>query len=341
MDISFIVPVYNTRVADFRRCVDSISKIDEKINYEIIVVDDGSQKDISEKYKNIIISSKNTKYIWKNNSGVSETRNCGLMKATGKYIAFVDSDDEIIASAYKQNHLEGEMDLIIYDMQVKEHNKYVTWKALDKNQGKIELNDVILRIVNSDSLNGPVAKLFKRSVVVNEQIHFDKNLIVAEDLDYLIKFLGGAKSIYYVPQLSYVYYRLQNKNSKRIIKFKEKIVNNYMYINHRKLNMIESCHISIKGELVDKVNKQTIDDLFSVTCDYIIARQLKDETKKLIVTGIMECKLNKRFLKSKLKKNLIVRKKWILIFILATARQFYLKSGIYINNYAERKKKGL
>lgn len=90
--ISIIVPIYNVEKY-IARCIDSILAQNYE-NLELILVNDGSTDGVEtiintylEKYPNII------KYIKKENTGLSDTRNIGIQKSTGEYIMFVDSDD--------------------------------------------------------------------------------------------------------------------------------------------------------------------------------------------------------------------------------------------------------
>lgn len=88
--ISVIIPVYNTG-RYLRKCLDSLCKQTLQ-DIEIIVVDDGSNDEspiICNEFKN----NDSFKIIHKKNTGVSDTRNSGISKASGKYIMFVDSDD--------------------------------------------------------------------------------------------------------------------------------------------------------------------------------------------------------------------------------------------------------
>lgn len=90
--ISFIIPVYNAENT-IERAINSILKQKTNLEYEIIVVDDGSTdnlEDVMQKY-----NQENIKYFKKENSGVADTRNFGVDKAKGEYIIFVDSDDYI------------------------------------------------------------------------------------------------------------------------------------------------------------------------------------------------------------------------------------------------------
>ena len=101
--ISVIVPVYNVEKY-LRPCVESILEQTYK-NIEVILVNDGS----TDKSKAICLElaekDKRISFYEKANSGLSDTRNVGLEKATGDYILFVDSDDLLsfnaIESLYK------------------------------------------------------------------------------------------------------------------------------------------------------------------------------------------------------------------------------------------------
>ena len=92
--ISFIIPVYNAEKT-IERTINSILKqTDSELEYEIIIVDDGSIDNTSEIVRKFTSNSK-IKYYFKENTGVADARNYGVEKATGEYIIFVDSDDYI------------------------------------------------------------------------------------------------------------------------------------------------------------------------------------------------------------------------------------------------------
>lgn len=94
--ISVIVPVYNTEKY-IQKCLESIVNQTMK-DIEIIVVNDGSKdksEDIIEQFIKNNKSNIKIKYYKKKNGGLSDARNYGVQKATGEYIAFVDSDDYI------------------------------------------------------------------------------------------------------------------------------------------------------------------------------------------------------------------------------------------------------
>ena len=83
-NISFVIPVCNTEIIKFSRCINSIEKINIK-NYEIIIVDDGSEEENTQKYRTFLKNHSNVKYFKNTNHGVSYSRNYGINNSTKKY----------------------------------------------------------------------------------------------------------------------------------------------------------------------------------------------------------------------------------------------------------------
>lgn len=98
--ISVIVPVYNVESC-LERCVESLRKQSLQ-EIEIILVDDGSTDSSGRLCDEYGETDKRIKVIHKKNEGQGIARNCGLDIASGKYIAFVDSDDYMNLTAYEK-----------------------------------------------------------------------------------------------------------------------------------------------------------------------------------------------------------------------------------------------
>lgn len=89
--VSIIVPVYKVEKY-LATCVDSILH-QSYINWELILVDDGSPDrcgEICDRYANI---DKRIKVIHKQNAGVAAARNSGIEQASGDYATYLDGDD--------------------------------------------------------------------------------------------------------------------------------------------------------------------------------------------------------------------------------------------------------
>ncbi len=97
--VSIIVPVY--RVENYlEKCVNSLINQTLK-DIEIILVDDGSPDDCGKICDKYAKKDGRVKVIHKQNEGLSEARNVGIMAAESPYIGFVDSDDYIAADMYE------------------------------------------------------------------------------------------------------------------------------------------------------------------------------------------------------------------------------------------------
>lgn len=100
--VSIIVPIYNTEKY-LQKCIDSLES-QTYPNIEIILVNDGSTDrslwicmENAKRFDNIRVFSQN-------NSGVSAARNRGIKESRGKYVIFVDSDDELLLDAIEMMH---------------------------------------------------------------------------------------------------------------------------------------------------------------------------------------------------------------------------------------------
>ena len=92
--LSVIVPVYNSSEY-LKECIESI--INSNIEgMEIILVDDGSKDDSYEICRQLAQVDDRIIVYQKENGGSASARNYGLMRATGSYIAFFDSDDTAV-----------------------------------------------------------------------------------------------------------------------------------------------------------------------------------------------------------------------------------------------------
>ena len=94
--VSIVIPTFN-RAAYLRRALDSIVA-QTFIDWEIVLIDDGSTDEtpsIADEYAQLL--HERFIYIRQDNHGSSHARNSGIEASSGKFIAFLDSDDEYLA----------------------------------------------------------------------------------------------------------------------------------------------------------------------------------------------------------------------------------------------------
>ena len=190
MLLSFIVPVFNTKIDYLEKCVNSlINQTKVNFDYEIILINDGSDDEETIDYLNHVKNEK-IKIYNKHNSGVSSSRNLGINVATGKFLSFVDSDDYI-----KGNFLEKAQKYLLNDCDVLYINNTVSYNGKIKKKMNINSQFVVR------------SKIFKTSFIKENKIFFDENLQFCEHFIFMMTAAKCAKKIKFLPMPLYVYFK--------------------------------------------------------------------------------------------------------------------------------------
>ncbi|MGM0568516.1 MAG: glycosyltransferase family 2 protein, partial [Elusimicrobiota bacterium] len=118
---SVIIPVYN-RPELIREAAESVLHQTYR-NFELIIIDDGSTDSTPEAVKSF--RDPRIKYIRQKNAGPAAARNRGVRISSGKYIAFLDSDDRWLKYKLSETDkaIEENPDYYIYHTQEKWYRK--------------------------------------------------------------------------------------------------------------------------------------------------------------------------------------------------------------------------
>lgn len=100
MFLSIIIPVYNVKEY-LPHCVSSIIKECANIDYEAILVDDGSTDGSDILCDKLAKEAKQFQVLHKTNGGLSDARNYGVLHAQGEYVFYIDSDDYLADGGMK------------------------------------------------------------------------------------------------------------------------------------------------------------------------------------------------------------------------------------------------
>src|SRR5699024_10960583 len=114
--LSIVVPIYKVEKY-FERCIQSILAQSLR-DIEIILVDDGSPDKCPELCDKYALLDSRIKVIHKRNGGLSSARNAGIRIASGDYIGFIDSDDDVDYAMYEKMYekaIKFDVDFVMCD----------------------------------------------------------------------------------------------------------------------------------------------------------------------------------------------------------------------------------
>lgn len=257
--VSLIVPIYNSQNY-LEKCIKSLLNQTLK-DIQIILINDGST-DNSEK---IIKSFDDERivYISKNNEGIGKTRNLGIDKATGEFLAFVDSDDylnEHFCEYMYQKAVNDDCDLVVCDF-FEDRNTLVGIKF--KNFKDTNLRETP-ELINNINL-GPCNKLYKKSLFDDKSNRFEENLKY-EDAPFVVKMLLSANKIGKVND--YLTYYVIHSNSETTIRDK------------RMYDILEITDIIVNDlKKVDYPNDSLVSLAVMILTDYTIQQRYISDVK--------------------------------------------------------------
>lgn len=327
--VSIIVPIYNVEKY-LDRCMQSLVNQTLK-DIEIILVDDGSPDNCPQMCDEYAQKDNRIKVLHKQNAGLGFARNSGLEIATGKYVAFVDSDDYVDTSMYETLYIRAEtinVDVVFcgFNTEVSK-NKWRESKEVNKDQLWVG-NNVKEFMYNMIASGKGVRQerlyqmsvwhaIYKREIIANNKLAFpSEREVVSEDIPFQVDFLKNANKVLYL-NMHFYYYCLNGSSLTATFK-KEKF---YGY------NKLRECLLS---KINDTEYYQRVNRLYVGYCRSLIFRIFssnideKNKLYKLIFDDSTFCNVKKEFNYSFLpihtKLMYILMSKKTLLFL-----QFYIK----------------
>ncbi len=248
IELSIIVIVYETEINLLKRCINSLLQL--QINYEIVVVNDGSKiAEVNNYCENL--KQKNIKYIYKENGGPSSARNIGLNNSSGNYIIFVDSDDYVDFNNIDFIDIlksEKDMYLLNYFVDNGETNNIKVNKTLSNDFSKNMMNAFFgnYTLYKEYAIGAVWNKIFSKKFLDSYKIRFKNNIRMGEDIIFLLGCLFYSPQIEY-RDISYYYYYINSESACH--KKNENLINYY----YQYLNGMKECLKRLK-------NKNKIDE---------------------------------------------------------------------------------
>lgn len=199
--VSIIVPVYNGE-RFLPECIDSLLAQTYK-NIEIICVDDGSTDKSSQLLASYTTKDSRIRLISQKNAGPGPARNRGIEVATGEYITFFDADDwckpSLVESAVKRIE-ETQADMVVlaynvFDQRIGQ-SFFADWTVLPDKFPREPFcwndnPDWAFRALQ----NLPWNKFLRRDFVNENNLHFEEDVFLTEDLMFSAPAIVRAKRI--------------------------------------------------------------------------------------------------------------------------------------------------
>lgn len=204
--VSVIVPVYGVEKY-IERCARSLFEqtLDD---IEYIFVDDCTP-DLSIEILEKVIDQYPTRkpYIkiirLEKNGGLPQARKCGILAATGEYIAHCDSDDWVDITMYEKmyrNAVETDADMIWCDF----YRSYDEKQKLYSQKCENNIKTVIKSFFNSSLMASLCIRLYKRQLHNDDFIYPKENM--TEDFVVTLQLILKSKKISYLEEPLYYYY---------------------------------------------------------------------------------------------------------------------------------------
>ena len=205
-DISIVLPIY--RVEKYvTKCIESILSQTYK-NFEVVIVDDGSDDHSIEKCEFALSKVKNISYkiIKKRNGGQGSARNLGLVNSSGEYIVFIDSDDVIgndFLSDLISNIKDADISMCSYKFVKEQFYSDLNPKYCYK---KYDRNEILISFLKREIKFIVPSMMFRKSFLLKNNIKFDETIKFSEDQLFIWECLFEANKIYYSKSELYGYY---------------------------------------------------------------------------------------------------------------------------------------
>lgn len=261
INFSLIIPIYNAEKY-ISKCLDSIFKDNFSPKIEVICINDGSTDQslkILENYKKEN-NNLNLRIINQENGGASKARNVGIKLAQGYLIMFIDADDFIepgILNDFLNEYLIYDCDLAFSGIKrISRRGEISICELNERFYSKQEFGKALLDI-DELTFGSPCAKIFKKDIIIKNNIFFDEKLKLFEDAIFVYKYLTHCKTIATFKSVFYCYNVNQFSTTSKYygITFWRSL-SYYRNIKEKVQNEIKEIDFTLYENLIKKVTDQ-------------------------------------------------------------------------------------
>ena len=233
--VSIIVPVYNGEKT-IERCLRSIQN-QSYSNIEVLVVNDGSSDHTERIIRKYAQRDSRFRYIEKENSGVSDSRNVAMAEAKGDYFQFVDGDDWLVKQATEEfvnTALTYGCDMVISDF-------YRVCGRRIYTKGHIDAGPVITRMKYAEYMMEAPAnfyygvlwnKFFRADIIRTFALKCSLQLDWCEDFQFNLEYLQYVGKVGVIRKPLYYYVKTKGSLVDTQVNFQQSIRTKRILFDH-------------------------------------------------------------------------------------------------------------
>ena len=269
--VSVIIPAYNAE-KDILRCLDSV----ERQTYpalEILIINDGSTDQTAQICQEYCNRSDRIKLINGNHQGVSAARNLGIRLANGKYLFFMDADDELLPRSIEtlmNYYTEGEWIIGNYKMNIlpgpgepKPHIQYFNEEVHYGASGELP------QLCISRNFNCVWGKIYRKDIIERNRLRFIEKCDYGEDLLFNADYFQYVETFVILKEAVYIYCcRFGEGLGTRYIKdewkiqiefcnYFENLCRNRLRLNQEQCNLMNQFYFDQACAALDRIAEET------------------------------------------------------------------------------------
>ncbi len=260
-NISVIIPVYNAQNT-IEKTINSVLKNAEK-DIELILVIDGLTDNSLNICKEMSKNDNRIKIIVQENKGALCARLNGVKNASGKYVMFLDSDDEYLDNIFKRIKEiinKYSPDLIKFRYKKEKYEQYPYFTEDEKFINKKDFAEKVYPMFfQGYQLNAIWNSCIKKSYLDNISVPTER-LKYAEDLMMNLNVFSNINSVVFINDIYYLYSTNTNsitqsrKSSKKWLEILQNAVDVYssLFYYLKVWNMYTSTNIKLVQERLEK-----------------------------------------------------------------------------------------
>ena len=217
-------------------CLDSILGSNLlKEEYEIVIVNDGSQDKSPEIAQDYASRYSNVRYLTQENQGQSTARNYGIKTCKGEYVWCVDADDKVISEQLTKiiQALDEYKNLDILAIQLQNVTEEGQYLDVECSQPTLEHNKVLSgveAILSGYNPSSICALITKKQLFIDNNIFFVKG-ITHQDVELTYRLMPCAMKVVFSDIIPYLYIYHPNSTSKSMVPEKKiKYIKDDIYI---------------------------------------------------------------------------------------------------------------